>query len=161
MYYVEDKKFYISVNNKGVKLINKKNNSSIVSLKNHNAKRDFEFEISNSKHFKIVKDYFDQLKNYKVKFLFPGVNKNNNISRFNVIKIKKINEINTILQDITNRYTVIHSFRHTYVTTEINKMLNSKSQLEGIFDLIYRVGHSDPEITLKFYAHLDLYYLIN
>lgn len=157
IYYIEDNKFYISVNIKGVNLINKKNGRKVVSLKNNNAKRKFEFEITNSKHFQIVKEYFEQLKEQNVKFLFPDENKNKTISKHNVIKIQRVNEINKIIQDITNRYTVIHSFRHTYVTNEIRKILDSGSYMEDLYDLIYRVGHSDPDVTFKYYAHLDLY----
>ena len=160
VYYIEDNKFYINVNIEGINLINKKEDQKIVSLKNSNAKRAFEFEINNSYHLKIVKNYNENLNNYKIKFLFPGITKNNKIYKYRVIKISKIDRINTILQKTTKRYTVIHSFRHTYVTNEIKKILSKKEKkIEDMYNLIYKIGHNDPETTIKNYAHLDLYFL--
>ena len=137
-----------------------KEEQKIVSLKNSNAKRAFEFEINNSYHLKIVKNYIENLNNYKIKFLFPDITKNNKIYKYRVIKISKIDRINTILQKTTKRYTVIHSFRHTYVTNEIKKILSKKEKkIEDMYNLIYKIGHNDPETTIKNYAHLDLYFL--
>ncbi len=154
--YISDNKFSIDVNRKGINIINKYIGKKVVSLKNSNAKRAFEFEITNTKHLNIVKKYYDNLeKNDKVRFLFPGNNKNQTILKYRVINISKLNEINSILQDSTKRYTVIHSFRHSYITNEIKKLLNKKDKrIEDIFDLIYRVGHAEPETTIKNYAHL-------
>ena len=156
--YVGDNKFNIDVNRKGINIINKYIGKKIVSLKNSNAKRAFEFEITNTKHLNIVKKYYDNLeKNGKVRFLFLADTINLTISKYRVISISKLNEINYILQDTTKRYTVIHSFRHSYVTKEIQKLLEKKDKrIEDIFDLIYRVGHGEPETTIKNYAHLGL-----
>ena len=165
--YIGDNKFNIDVDRKGINIINKYIGKKIVSLKNSNAKRAFEFEITNTKHLNIVKKYYDKLEeneknknnenNEKVKFLFPAETRNLTISKYRVINISKLNDINYVLQDTTKRYTVIHSFRHTYVTNEIKKLLEKKDKkIEDIFDLIYRVGHGEPETTIKNYAHLGL-----
>ncbi|MGJ0299504.1 hypothetical protein [Aliarcobacter cryaerophilus] len=160
--YIGDRKFYINVNLKGINIINKYYNRRVVSLKNSNAKRAFEFEITNTKHFNIVKKYYENLENQgNIRFLFPGNTKNLDISKYRVMNISKINEINSILQDTTKRYTVIHSFRHTYATNEIKKILDKKDKrIEDIFDLIYRMGHGDPETTISNYSHLSLLKII-
>ena len=160
--YIGDRKFYVNVNLKGINLINKYFNRRVVSLKNSNAKRAFEFEITNTKHFNIVKKYYENLeKQGNIRFLFPGNTKNLDISKYRVMNISKINEINSILHDTTKRYTVIHSFRHTYATNEIKKILDKKDKrIEDIFDLIYRIGHGDPETTISNYSHLGLIKII-
>ncbi|MGH2279533.1 hypothetical protein ACRCD7_10405 [Aliarcobacter sp. ERUVET-7] len=160
--YIGDRKFYINVNLKGINLINKYYGKRVVSLKNSNAKRAFEFEISNIKHLNIVKKYYYNIEKHgKVRFLFPDNTKNLDISKYRVMNISKINEINSILYDTTKRYTVIHSFRHTYATNEIKKILDKKDKrIEDIFDLIYRIGHGDPETTIRNYSHLSLLKII-
>ena len=131
-------------------------------MKNSNAKRAFEFEISNIKHLNIVKKYYYNIEKHgKVRFLFPDNTKNLDISKYRVMNISKINEINSILYDTTKRYTVIHSFRHTYATNEIKKILDKKDKrIEDMFDLIYRIGHGDPETTIRNYSHLSLLKII-
>lgn len=160
--YIGDRKFYVNVNLKGINLINKYFNRRVVSLKNSNAKRAFEFEITNTKHFNIVKKYYENLEMQgNIRFLFPCNTKNSAISKYRVMNISKINEINSILYDTTKRYTVIHSFRHTYATNEIKKILDKKDKrIEDIFDLIYRMGHGDPETTISNYSHLGLIKII-
>ena len=160
--YIGDRKFYVNVNLKGINLINKYFNRRVVSLKNSNAKRAFEFEITNTKYFNIVKKYYENLEMQgNIRFLFPCNTKNSAISKYRVMNISKINEINSILYDTTKRYTVIHSFRHTYATNEIKKILDKKDKrIEDIFDLIYRIGHGDPETTISNYSHLGLIKII-
>ncbi len=155
--YIDGKKFYINVNKNGIKRIKNYNKDIPVSLKNSNAVRAFEFEITDRKHFNIVKKYYDLLvDDGKIIFLFPDEN-DGKISKDKVMDISKINTINTLLQDITKRYTVIHSFRHTYVTNEIKKLIEKKDKKnEDMYDLIARVGHEDPETSIINYTHLDL-----
>lgn len=154
--YIDGKNFYINVNKNGIKKINSYNQNITISLKNSNAIRAFEFKISDKKLFKIVKDYYELLVDRKIAFLFPD--ENNGIAlKDKVMKIDKINRINSILQDITKRYTVIHSFRHSYVTNEIKNLIQKKDKRnEDIYDLIARVGHEDPETSISHYAHVDL-----
>jgi integrase len=154
--YIDGKKFYINVNKNGLRRIKKHNKNNPVSLKNNNSIRAFEFEITDRKHFNIVKKYYDLLVDYKIIFLFPDEN-DGKISKEQVMNINKINTINNILQDITKRYTVIHSFRHSYVTNEIKKLIQKKDKKnEDMYDLIFRVGHEDPETSISHYTHLDL-----
>ncbi|MGJ0359236.1 hypothetical protein [Aliarcobacter cryaerophilus] len=155
-----DNKFYINVDKKGVDKINKEEGKEIVSLKNRNAIRSFEFEITNAKHLEIVKNYYYRLMSENITFLFPRTSFSESVSRNSVIKFGDMDKINEILQNITNRYTVIHSFRHTYVTNELNKIINSKNKkIEDIFDLTVRIGHGMVETTLSHYAHLDFFSL--
>lgn len=159
-FYLDGKNFYISINKNGIKRIKSYNQNISISLKNSNAIRAFEFNISDKKLFKIVKNYYDVLVDHKIAFLFPDEN-DEIASKDKVMKIYKINEINNILQDITKRYTVIHSFRHSYVTNEIKKLMEKKyKKNEDIYDLIARVGHEDPETSISHYTHLDLIKII-
>lgn len=160
--YLGNNKFYIDANRKGLNIINKYLDKKVVSFKSSNAVRAFEFEITNTKHFNIVKKYYDNIKKQKkIRFLFPGNTKDLSISKYRVMTISKLNEINSILQDTTKRYTVIHSLRHSYCTNEIKKLLVKKDKkIEDIFDLIFRIGHGEPETTIKYYAHLGLIKII-
>ena len=132
-------------------------------MKNSNAKRAFEFEISNIKHLNIVKKYYYNIEKHgKVRFLFPDNTKNLSISKYKVMTITRLNDINYILQATTKRYTVIHSLRHSHATNEIKKLLDKEDKrIEDMFDLIYRIGHGDPETTIKNYAHLGLIKIVN
>lgn len=172
--YIGYNKFYIDVNVKGINIINKylnkKDNKKeeekvykkVVSLKNSNAVRAFEFEITNTKHLNFVKKYYENIeKHEKIRFLFPGNTKDLSISKYRVMNIPEINEINSILQDTTKRLTPLHALRHSFVTNEIKKLLDKKDRkIEDIFDLIFRIGHGEPETTMKYYAHLGLIKII-
>ena len=57
--------------------------------------------------------------------------------------------------------TPLHALRHSFVTNEIKKLLDKKDRkIEDIFDLIFRIGHGEPETTMKYYAHLGLIKII-
>lgn len=158
----DSNKFYIYINNEGINKINNEEGEKIVSLKNKNATRSFEFEITNKKYLGIVKKYYNQLKTKNITFLFPRRIFSESVSRNRVIKLNEIDKINTILQKITNRYVVIHSFRHTYATNEVRKILNnSNKKIDDIYDLVARMGHNDVETTISNYVHLDFYDLAN
>lgn len=152
-YYVENKTFIIDVNAEGFRKskLNKK-------LKNKNARRRVEFEISNNKLFNIVKEYLVLIEKSGTSFLFPSIlASTKGIAKKKAIKTSHIDELNAILQKITNRYTVIHSFRHTYATNEISKLVNAnRKSTTDIFELLLKLGHADFETTLKRYAHIDL-----
>ena len=161
IYYVGERKFSIDVNKIGVNKINKKLNENKYSLKNRNAVRRVEFEIQNTKHFNLVIKYLKMIEEFGTIFLFPFFNKSNTISKKNVMNINEINEINSLIQDITKRYTPIHSFRHTYITNELNKIYeNENKNLKDIFELCQKVGHGEPLTTLNHYSHVDLIKLL-
>lgn len=127
------------------------------SLKNANAKRRVEFTISNKRLFKLVKEYYDLINKNNQTFVFPDMLVSKHSAKKRVIKTNELDKINKILQKVTKRYTTLHSFRHTYATNEVEKLLEKDSKsISDIFDLCVRLGHSDFETTLKRYLHIDL-----
>ena len=161
IYFISGRTFVIDVNKRGITKINKYMNKKAVSLKNRNARRRIEFTIDNATHFNLVKKYFDLIEEQNLTFLFPGLNKSKSISKKRATSHKNIDEINSFLQETTKRYTTLHSFRHTYITNELNKLLSSENiTISDIFELATKVGHCDPETTLSNYGHLDLIKLI-
>lgn len=151
--YIKDSTFQLYVTAEGFR-----KSKLDKSLKNRNAKRRLEFTISNKKLFKLTKKYYDLIHQYELTFIFPDILKSTKkVAKKRAIKNLDIDDINIILQKITKRYTTLHSFRHTYATNEIIKIINSKEKsISDIFDLCARLGHSDFETTLKRYIHIDL-----
>lgn len=161
IYFISDRTFVIDVNGAGISKINKYMDKKVVSLKNRNAQRRVEFTINNTKHFNLVKSYFDLVESLNLTFLFPRTNISSSISKKRAMSASTIDDISSILQGITKRYTPLHSFRHTYVTNEISKLTsNEQISQNDLFELITKIGHSSPEITFSTYAHLDLLKLI-
>jgi len=156
--YYGDNTFEIDVNKDGIDKINKYlKKGDAVSLKSRNAKRKIVFNISNVKHFNIIKNYLDLIEKNGNIFLFPELNKSNYIGKYRAIKLQSINNINPLLQKITKRYTTLHSFRHTYATNEMHKILTNKDKkVKDIFELAVKMGHRDPNTTITSYIHLDL-----
>ena len=157
-YKTTENKFILDVNKKGIIKINKHlSDSDKISLKNRNAKRRVEFSIDNKRHLKIVEEYYELITQEKVTFIFPNITKRQIAAKKRAVANTKLEDINKLLQKTTGRYTVIHSFRHTYATNEMVKILNKEDKsINDIFDLIQRIGHGDPEIMLSYYVHLDL-----
>ncbi|MAC84777.1 MAG: hypothetical protein CL624_11660 [Arcobacter sp.] len=154
-YYVGDKKFVIDVNAVGFR-----KSKLDTRLKNRNARRRVEIDITNSRLYNIVKKYYDLISDLKLNSLFPDILESTNTpAKKRVIKTIKIDEISSILQKVTKRYTVIHSLRHTYATNEIKRLINSNNtSISDIFDFLIKFGHADFETTLKRYIHIDLLY---
>lgn len=159
-YRIGTSSYVIDVNKKGFL---KHNNSSInnnrkISLKNRNARRRVEFKILNTNHLNLINKYIKLLERQNITFLFPDIlESTGKAAKKRILQSAKLDEINKILQETTGRYTVIHSFRHTYITNEIKKLLQKEDKsIKDVFDLMLRIGHNDFETTLINYAHLDL-----
>lgn len=150
--YIKDNTFQLYVTAEGFR-----KSKLDKSLKNRNAKRRVEFAISNKKLFKLVKKYYDLINQYDLTFVFSDIlDSTKKVAKKRVIKTSEVDEVNSILQKITKRYTTLHSFRHTYATNEVKKLTNLKEKsISDIFDLCVRLGHSDFETTLKRYVHID------
>lgn len=151
--YISNNTFQLYVSSEGFK--KSKINSS---LKNVNAKRRIEFTITNKKLFELVKRYHNLIRQKELTFVFPDILiLTKKVSKKRVIKTSEVDKINKILQKITKRYTTLHSFRHTYATNEVKKLIHSKTKsVSDIFDLCVRLGHSDFETTIKRYVHIAL-----
>ena len=156
IYYIKDQTFVIDVNKEGFR-----KSKLGTNLKNKNAKRRVEIDITNIKLFNIVKKYYDLVSKLELTFLFPNILESTNApAKKRVVKTSEIDNINSILQKVTNRYTVIHSFRHTYATNEVKKLINSNNKsISDIFELLIKLGHADFDTTLKRYLHIDLLFL--
>ena len=150
--YVYGNKIYVDVNNNGMKRLNLK-------LKTSNAKRRVCTVISNDKHLKIITDFLSarmQVKN-KSPYLFLEVKDDYTIKSKPILE-SSIDTITDILQGFTGRYVTFHSFRHSYATYEVEKILNDSSKVDPykLIDLSVRMGHESPEITLKVYTHASV-----
>ena len=166
LFYIENtNRFHINVNISGIKKINKMVGSRVVSFKNVNAKRAFNFEINNSKHLKLVVDYYKEIEKRKILFVFPGYGtkspeKINQFIKKTAMKMFDVTEINSILQDTTSRLTPLHSLRHSFISRILHELLNKDNKkIEDIYDFLYKIGHDDFSTTLLYYAHLDLIFL--
>jgi len=135
-------------------------NQDIKSLKTLSARRRVEFTIDDERYFGLFCKYLDILENKKVKYLFPEYSKSYVVSKKNLQKLSYFQNCNQIIQKITGRYTSLHSFRHTYATNSMRKLiLNPEKQKNGFYNFINMIGHLGPLVTLRYYIHLD--YVVN
>jgi len=136
-------------------------NQLIKNFKTHSAKRRVEFTIDDDRYFNILKEYLVTLSTKKIKYCFPKISDKNNILKKKIQNISYFTACSSILQDITGRYVSLHSFRHTYVTKSIRKIVQNKTIYEKnkLYNLVNMIGHLGPEVTLRFYTHID--YVLN
>ncbi len=73
-----------------------------------------------------------------------------------VIKESIFDELTTIIQETTKRYTTFHSLRHGYASYETLRILNDTDVNIYSFIDLSTMGHESPEITLKVYVHAAL-----
>lgn len=135
-------------------------NSLVKKFKTDSAKRRIEFTIEDDNYLNIFKEYLEILENKNIKYLFPKISNTKQLVKNDVQNISYFLTINSVIQHITGRYTSLHSFRHTYATSNMRKLLmkNSK-QKEDIYNLVNEIGHLGPDTTLRFYSHID--YVLN
>lgn len=164
IYEVKNNSFVIDVNKKGIKQINKhllENDKNLISLKNDNAKRRVEFKITNTKHYNIVKKYYELISSYHSPYLFPTIVKSKVRTKQMVMDLQLLDDINKIFKDISDTYLVIHSFRHTYATMQLLELLQKKKKsISDIFDLSTKIGHENFDTTLSNYIHWDIVQLL-
>ncbi|MDB2562862.1 tyrosine-type recombinase/integrase [Sulfurimonas sp.] len=155
-------KIYIDVNSDGLKRLDLK-------LKTSNAKRRVGAIIEDAEHLKILNDFFAKRSKIgnKSKFLFLQV-KQIEVLVDDVKHIKyavkskalpetEFDDITTILQSLTGRYVTFHSFRHSYASYEVKRIIeNPSADPHQLIDLALRMGHESPETTLKVYVHRSL-----
>ncbi|RLA60832.1 MAG: hypothetical protein DRQ78_09175, partial [Epsilonproteobacteria bacterium] len=129
-------------------------------LKSTATKRRIRFQIDDDRHLKIIKRYLQGIEKKKCKFLFPGIQSKNKpikIYQKKLMTESYIDDLGKHLQGITNRYTPLHSLRHSYVTNKIKYMLDGEiNRVETIFELSNQIGHGSPEVTIEWYAHLGI-----
>ena len=136
-------------------------NILVKKFKTYSAKRRVDFTIDDVQYLKIFKEYLALVENRKMTYLFPQVSKSKKILKKDVQKISYFLTCNNVIQTITRRYTSLHSLRHTYVTKNIRKLImKNKKQKQDIYNLVNMIGHLGPDVTLRFYSHIDyiLYY---
>ncbi len=135
-------------------------NDIVKSFKTISAKRRVEFTIDDTNYFDILQKYLNFIEIKKMKYLFPAISKKNTFQRKEIQSLTYFTSSNKIIQKVTGRYTSLHSFRHTFVTNNLRKILYQESKSKkDIYDFVNIVGHIGPDITLKYYAHID--YILN
>lgn len=135
-------------------------NFLINRFKTHSAKRRVEFTIDDNKYLDIFKEYLALVESKKIKYFFPRISDKNKILKNDVQNINYFLTCNEVVQSITGRYTSLHSFRHTYVTNNMRKLvMKNKKQKKDVYNLVNMTGHLGPDVTLRFYTHID--YVLN
>ncbi len=147
--YLYGNKLYIDVNKDGMKKLNLK-------MKTSNSKRRVCSIIENDQHLRIIDDFLEarMALNNKSPFLFLEV-KDNYVIKSKPFPESYFDVVTNILQGFTGRYVTFHSFRHSYATYEVKKILDDTSVVDPyqLIDLSVRMGHESPETTLKVYTH--------
>jgi len=143
--YIYEDELCIDVNSEGLKKLD-------LRLKTYSAKRRICSKIMNTKHLKIINDYFNLRQNMKNKNKFFFLQ--NYKGKSEVVKEVVFDNLTQIIQRVTKRYTSFHSLRHTFATYEVRDiLLCNKIDPYQMIDLAVKMGHISPEITLKKYVH--------
>ncbi len=170
-FYIYENTLCVDVNSKGMRKLD-------MQLKTPSAKRRICVEIGNLKHLNIIKEYlrFREDLNNENKFLFLdaplvvtskrkedhfGGNKEKDEKKISYYTIRSkpmvesmFDDISSVIQQVTKRYTSFHSLRHSFATYSVLEILsNSNTDPYQLIDLAIKMGHLSPEITLKVYTH--------
>ena len=95
---------------------------------------------------------------HQYKFLFPKISDKGILLKKHVAKDEFFNDLSIKLQKFTNRYTPLHSLRHSFATNFLLENLNQDDP-KIIFKLSTIMGHADPDVTLRNYVHKDYLYI--
>ncbi len=144
--------FSVNVNKKGLKGIKKIN-----SFKSSNATRRVCFEVGNEMHAEIFKDFIQKSMSYGSRYLFKDFEyKNSKVSK-KVIELPKLSFLNQLIQQVTHRYTSLHSLRHSYATYWFLDSINRDENFNDIImNFSIEIGHVTPQVTFQNYIHYEL-----
>jgi len=66
----------------------------------------------------------------------------------------EFDDVTAILQGLTGRYVTFHSFRHSYASYEVKRIIeNPSADPHQLIDLAVKMGHESSAIFLKVYTH--------
>ena len=137
-------------------IIDVNKNEIAKSFKTYSARRRVEFIIDDRKYFEIFKEYLHYLEENRIKYLFPKISNNKKFLKKEIQDVSYFLKCADTLKEITNRYVSLHSFRHTFVTKSIRALfLKSKKEKNDFYNIVNMTGHLGPEVTLRYYAHID------
>jgi len=137
-------------------IIDVNRNEIVKSFKTYSARRRVEFTIDDQKYFEIFQEYLQYLEENRVKYLFPKISGTKKFLKKEIQDLEYFLKSADILKEITNRYVSLHSFRHTFVTKSIRSLLlKEKIEKNDFYNIVNMVGHLGPEVTLRYYAHID------
>jgi len=130
-------------------------------LKTGNSKRKVFFRIKDENHLVMVKSFIEQSKNISDRFVFKEFilwksQKNLSIKK-SAINYRNIEHLNGIIQNVTNRYTSMHSLRASFATYRYLYLFsNTQRNNTDLFNFSIEIGHQGPGITFKHYIHYHL-----
>lgn len=108
-------------------------NQAIRSFKTASARRRVEFVIDDPHYLELFLNYLDYLETNKIKYFFPKITPSKKILPNEAQSIDYFLSCNSIIQDVTKRYASLHSFRHTFVTKNVRKLLMQEKKEKKIF----------------------------
>jgi integrase len=152
----------IDVNFQSMKETMKSTGEGGLSLKSDHAKRRVRFYIDDAAHYELIKFYITAMKKSGYKFLFPILNDRGRLSKKHVIKARHLDGLSDIVKSVTNRYTPLHSFRHTFATNNVLEILkNRHTDTHALYELCRKIGHGDPKTTIDNYVHIEIVMLLH
>lgn len=157
---IDDNTFSLDINIAGVKAQKSAEYDKGGGLKSVAAKRRIRFQIYDKEHAKILIKYLHRVEKKGCKFLFAKTKrkqKSIKVYKKMLISENNLDDIGKVLQNITPRYTPLHSLRHSYVTNKVKYMSDGvKKRVEDMFEVSNQVGHSSPEVTIEWYLHVGI-----
>jgi len=157
---IDDNTFSLDINIAGVKAQKSAEYDKGGGLKSIAAKRRIRFQIYDKKHAEILIRYLHKVEKKGSKFLFPKTKrkqKSIKVYKKMLIPENNLDDIGKVLQNITHRYTPLHSLRHSYITNKVKYMSDGvKKRVEDMFEVSTQAGHSSPEVTIEWYLHVGI-----
>ena len=158
---ISDNHFEIIVSRNNFKLASHFNNEPDLKEKSDNAIRLVRFIIENKKHLAIIKKYLAFLESQKCQFVFPAISDKGNILKKSVINEGFFSHLSKDLSSHTQRYTPLHSLRHSFATYKTLTLYNSNEfQYSFLYEIAKMMGHSEPSVTIQNYIHIDLLFIM-
>jgi integrase len=157
--------FSLDINEDGVKKQKLNEGDDGKGMKTVSTKRRVRFEVTNKNHLELIHTYVKFIEEHNTLFLFPEVKRkiHENKIKYNKVYKKKImpearlSKISQLLQEITGRYTPLHTLRHSYATNKVEYMYDVEDMdTTFMFELAEQIGHKSPEVTIESYVHLGI-----
>lgn len=152
--YENDNTIYIDVNNQGLR-------KQKLKLKTNSSKRRIKIKLDD-RSMKIFSEWYSlrQALNKRTQYLFL---ERSLTGRFlnKVIPESVFDTINVVIKSVTQRHCTFHSFRHSFATYRLAKILQKTKQPYALIELAMELGHITPEETLRSYSHVYLLHLMS
>ena len=162
IYQINYNQFEIIISKNNFKAASKANNELELKQKSDNAIRKIRFIVNDNNHLRIILKHIEFIQKHNYIFVFPSISDKGVILKKKVMKESYISHLSKDLSNITNRYTPLHSLRHSYATFKTMRIFEQNSYQHSLmYQLSVMMGHSEPIVTIENYIHIDNVFILS